>query len=281
MFQMFLFVPVLTLLRPRFRGHNQALRKKEKNRQRSREFHQQREDAELMIEEAFAVAIPIPPPPPMFSPASPSPISALPPPPPPPAHRAVRRLALVDISESSSAPNLNPNTSPPVDESRPEQPLDVDALASPASPINQCTQFEQQNEPVLEKVGDWLRSVKAANEADDKTPSAETSTFPTTLTMPAAPRKDQHVSESDCSSYCVSEGGRRCQSLPAKLVIDGKLFVHKDYTGRLPLCYYSTGLQEGSSHDLYECFDGRDIMWARRVRFHIDRLRNNTLRDKA
>ena len=229
------------------------------------------------------MAIPIPPPPPMFSPASPSPISALPPPLPPPAHRAVRRLALVDISGSSSAPNPEPNTGPSVDESRPEQPLDVDsdAAASPASPINQCAQFEQQNEPVLEKVSDWLRSVKVANEADEKTPSAETSTFPTTLTLPAAPRKDQYVLESDCSSYCVSEGGRRYRTQPAKLVIDGKLFVHKDYTGRLPLCYYSTGLQEGSSHDLYECFDGRDIMWARRVRFHIDRLRNITLRDEA
>jgi hypothetical protein len=185
------------------------LRKKEKNRQRSREFHQQIEDAELLIEEAFAVAIPTLPPQPMFSPASPSPISALPPPLPPPAHRAVRRLALVDISGSSSAPNPEPKTGPSVDESRPEQPLDVDAVASPASPINQCAQFEQQNEPVLEKVSDWLSSVKAANEADDKTPSAETSTFPTTLTLPAAPRKDQYVLESDCSSYCVSEGGRR------------------------------------------------------------------------
>ena len=286
MFRVFLFVPLLTLLRPRFRGHNQALRKNETNRQRSREFHQQIAAAELLIEEAFAaVAIPIPSPP-MFSPApSPTGISTLPPPLPPPAHRAVRRLELVDIAESLSAPNPEPNTSPSVDVSPPEQPLDVDALASLASPmmrpINQCAQFEQQNEPepVFEKVSDWLRSVKAANEADDKTPSAETSTFPTTLTLPAAPRKDQYVSESECSSYCVSEGGRRYRSLPAKLCIDGKLFVHKDYTGRLPLCYYSTGLQEGSSHDLYECFDGRDIMWARRVRFHIDRLRNHTLRD--
>jgi hypothetical protein len=31
--------------------------------------------------------------------------------------------------------------------------------------------------------------------------------------------------------------------------------------------YYSTGLQEGSSHDLYKCFDGRYIMWAYCVTF--------------
>ena len=90
-FQFFLSVPLLTLLRPRFRGHNQALRKKEKNWQRSREFLQQIEDAELLIEEgsgSFCRGDPddrIPPPQPMFSPASPSPISALPPPLPPPA----------------------------------------------------------------------------------------------------------------------------------------------------------------------------------------------------
>jgi hypothetical protein len=68
------------------------------------------------------------------------------------------------------------------------------------------------NEPVLEKVSDWLRSNKEANESDDKTPSAETSAFPTT--QPPAPSKDQYVSESasDCSSYFTSEGGRTAAS---------------------------------------------------------------------
>jgi hypothetical protein len=210
---MLLFVVLLIHSRPRFQGHNQALRKKERNRQRSREYQQQIAAAELLIEEAFAVA-PVPPPQPMFSPASPSPSSTLPPPLPPPAHRAVRRLGLVDIAESSSAPNSEPNTSPCVDDSRPEQPLDVDALASPA------------------------------------------------LASLAVPRTDQYISdsESDCISYFTSEGGRLYRSQPAKLFIDRKLYVHKDYAGRLPLCYYSTGRQGGSSHDLYECFDGRDIM---------------------
>jgi hypothetical protein len=48
---------------------------------------------------------------------------------------------------------------------------------------------------------------------------------------------------------------RRYRSVLAKLCADGKLFVHKDYTGSLPLCCYSTEFKEGSSHDLYECFD--------------------------
>jgi hypothetical protein len=294
---------LLTLLSPRSCGHNQAVRKKEKNWQRSREYHQRKAAAQLLIEEAFAVKVPHP----RVSPP-PSPSSTPSPPLPPPVHRAVRPLALVDIVESSSAPNPKPSTSTSVDDSCPEQRLDVDALASPASesPINQCS---QQNEPALEKVSDWLRRVKAA-ERDVTTPSAETSesTFPRTVTLPAAPhkdqyasesdcssyciseggrpaslapRKDQYVSESDCSSYCISEGGRRYRSVPAKLLIDGKLYVHKDYTGRLPLCYYSTGLQKGSSHDVYECFDRRDIMWARRLRFHIDQLSNHKLRDEA
>jgi hypothetical protein len=48
---------------------------------------------------------------------------------------AVRRLALVDLAESSSAPNPEPSTRPSVDDSRHDQPLDVDALASPVAPL--------------------------------------------------------------------------------------------------------------------------------------------------
>ena len=31
--------------------------------------------------------------------------------------------------------------------------------------------------------------------------------------------------------------------------------MHKDYEGRLSLCYYATGLQEGGHHDCYACFN--------------------------
>ena len=53
---------------------------------------------------------------------------------------------------------------------------------------------------------------------------------------------------------------------------DGQLLVHENHKGRL--CYYSTGLQAGGPHDVYACFDKRDIVWARCMRFHIERARD-------
>ena len=65
---------------------------------------------------------------------------------------------------------------------------------------------------------------------------------------------------------------RRRRSPPATRIKHGVLHVHKDYEGRLPLCYYDTGLREGGPDDGYACFDLRDILWARRVRCHIERM---------
>jgi hypothetical protein len=56
-------------------------------------------------------------------------------------------------------------------------------------------------------------------------------------------------------------------------ILDGVLHVRKDYEGRLPLCYYDTGLRGYGPDDGYACFNMRDILWARRLRFHIERLR--------
>ena len=142
---------------------------------------------------------------------------------------------------------------------------------APASPKVPCSQpeyrievYERQNGPLPghEKVDGWLRDVQAAYESDGP------SSYPT-------PRKDQYVSDSD------SEHGRprrrRRRSPPATRIKNAVLYVHKDYDGRLPLCYYATGLQEGGlheSHDGHACFNMRDILWARRVRFHIERMLN-------
>ena len=113
---------------------------------------------------------------------------------------------------------------------------------------------ERQNGqlPGHDKVRGWLR---------------DASCYPT---PPAAPRKDQYVSESD-SDY-GRQRRRRQRSPPATRIKHGVLHVHKDYEGRLPLCYYDTGLREGGPDDGYACFDLRDILWARRVRFHIERM---------
>jgi hypothetical protein len=90
------------------------------------------------------------------------------------------------------------------------------------------------------------------------------------------------VQETAYVSDLESENGQRRQrrrrsrrSPPAMLFKDGRLLVHKSHEGvpGLPLCYYATGLKEGGPHDVYACFDKRDIVWERRVRFHNERNR--------
>lgn len=76
------------------------------------------------------------------------------------------------------------------------------------------------------------------------------------------------------SGNSSSESSYEGRSAPAKIFREGKLLVHRGYDGRFPLCFYATCLQEGGPHDYYECYDKRDMLWARRVRFHIDRMRN-------
>ena len=87
-------------------------------------------------------------------------------------------------------------------------------------------------------------------------------------TPPAAPHKDQYISESDLESYFASPS----DSPPSALFRNGELYVHKDYKGRFPLCHYATGLPAGHPHDFDVCFSERDNLWARSVRFHIERL---------
>ena len=99
-----------------------------------------------------------------------------------------------------------------------------------------------------------------------RSPSPERAASPVAA-VPAAPRKDQYVSESE------SEYGRPRRSQPATRIQDGELYVHKNYEGRLPICYYDTGLRGYGPEDGYACFNNRDILWARRLRFHIEHLR--------
>ena len=62
---------------------------------------------------------------------------------------------------------------------------------------------------------------------------------------------------------------RRQRSPPVTRIKHGVLHVHKDYKGLLPVCYYDTGLRDGGPDDGYACFDKRDMLWARLVRFDI------------
>jgi len=131
-------------------------------------------------------------------------------------------------------------------------------------------EYERQNGPLpgRDKVGGWLRAVQAARESDGPSP------YPT---PPAAPPKDQYVSESEqyaSDSEYDRPRRRRRRSQPLTRIKNGHLYVHKDYEGRLPLCCYVTGLQEGGPHDFYPCYTKNDIMWARRVMYHNERPRH-------
>jgi len=207
--------------------------------------------------------------PPPSTPPLPVENTSLPPPPPPPAHRAVRRLSLGNV-QADTPPRRSP--SPP----RAASPA---AEEPPASPVVYCSQYrmaeyERQNGPLPDhdKVDGWLRAVQAAHESDGQTP-------------PAAPPKNQYVSDADSEddSQYVSDADsvderrrrRRRPSQPVTRIKNGNLYVHKDYTGRLPLCCYVTGLQEGGPHDYYPCYTENDIMWARRVKFHNERQRDS------
>ena len=124
-------------------------------------------------------------------------------------------------------------------------------------------EYELQNGPLPghDKVGGWLCDVQAAYESDG--PSSNP-------TLSSAPRKDQYVSQSEYGH----PRRRRRRSLPVTRIKNVELYLHKGYEGRLPLCYYATGLQEGGPHDGYACFNMQDTLWARRVWFHIEQMRN-------
>ena len=198
--------------------------------------------------------------------------------PPPQARPPVVRLQTSEIQQAAESCPL-PSPQLAASPSAAESPSTLDPV-SPASPVVYCSQYrmeeyERQNGPLPgnEKVGEWLHNVQTAYSSDGPAAvlplNAEPSLNPT---LPAAPRKDQYVSDSE------SEHGRhsrpRRRSPPAMLFKDGQLLVHKDHKGRIPLCYYSTGLQGGGPHDVYACFDKRDIVWARRIRFHNERARD-------
>ena len=176
-------------------------------------------------------------------------------PPPPVAPRAVRSLPLED--------EQNPTESS-VDQSAP--PCAGDIGDSPGSPSVHCSQYRlmQHTEENAEhaKVVDWL--VATSELTVKRCLGILASRMTRSSTRQTTPQSSQ--SSSSCHR-------RKQSSPPAKLFKDGRLLVHLNYAGRTPLCYYATGLEEGGSHDYYECFDKRDILWARRVRFHINRMR--------
>lgn len=121
----------------------------------------------------------------------------------------------------------------------------------PDSPLIRCSQFRQAQHdqeqaaaeerngpsPLLEKIADW---------------------------------------RSRCSSPGSSFSGG--PSIGPHMLRDaqGQRWVRKDLRnseGLEPLCYINTGYnREGVEKPGYFCFDPKDLMWARRLRFHINDL---------
>ena len=78
-------------------------------------------------------------------------------------------------------------------------------------------------------------------------------------TPPDAPRKDQHISESELEA----ESLRRRP--PAKVFSNGKLMYHKTYKGPEPIAYVDTGVYEGGRNDYYEAYTESDLRWVRSI----------------
>jgi hypothetical protein len=133
-----------------------------------------------------------------------------------------------------------------------------------------------------DKMNDWRQrcALPVVAEASDRYP-----------TPPGAPDDDDLSSYSD--SLC--EGGRRytqaanykglhtttrLTSKNLMVIHRDRVWVRKDHSdpqGLAPVCYVATGYQgprapDGEQHHAYLCYDNKDIMWARRLRFHLGRF---------
>jgi len=163
-----------------------------------------------------------------------------------------------------------------------DAPCDLPAAAAVEPAPRAMAQYADRDGPSFlhDKVNGWRQrcASPAVAEASDRYP-----------TPPGAPDDDGLSSYSD--SLC--EGGRRYTAnykgphtttrLTSKnlmVIHRDRVWVRKDHSdprGLTPLCYVATGYQgprapDGEHHHAYLCYDKKDIMWARRVRFHLGRF---------
>ncbi len=157
-------------------------------------------------------------------------------------------------------------------------------LPAAAEPVQErlptLAHHEENKTAVLQdKVNDWRQRCASPQvaTAPDRYP-----------TPPSAPDDDGLSSYTD--SLC--EGGRRYTAnykgpeqstrLTSKHLLvrhRDRVWVHKEHRdprGLAPLCYVATGYQgprapDGEHHHAYLCYDDKDIMWARRLKFHLKR----------
>jgi hypothetical protein len=126
-----------------------------------------------------------------------------------------------------------------------------------ASPVVYCSQYRMEEYerqigplPGNEKVGNWLQSV-----------ARETAYW-------SGRQRTSRTRNRRTACAAGAAGATEDHSRLCSFRTDACLCTRTTRAGRLPLYYYATGLQEGGPHDVYAGFDKRDIVWARRVRFH-------------
>ena len=87
--------------------------------------------------------------------------------------------------------------------------------------------------------------------------------FSTYPEPPDAPRKDQYIPESESEAESP-------RPPPSKVFRDGKLMIHKTFTGQAPITFVDTRLYEGGHNDYFEAYNKSDIRWLRRIHYLLE-----------
>jgi hypothetical protein len=141
--------------------------------------------------------------------------------------------------------------------------LPVSAAPSPSPPLPQ-----PQAVPPPRAVRSLSMDYQRADSTPLRSPSPERAASQV-VAVPAAPLCQPPRARINTSRNLILHRG----TAAATRIQDGELYVHKNYEGLLSMCYNDTELLGYGPEDNYVCFNKRDILWARWLRFHIKHLR--------
>ena len=147
-----------------------------------------------------------------------------------------------------------------------------DSASPPDSPKINCSQYRQaqhdENKIAVlhDKVNDW-RQRCASPEVAEVPDRYRDQTLPTIITV------QEKVSDRRRRNELVQQPIFKCDR-------DLQLYVradHRNPEGQAPLCYVATGYQgdpapDGEPHQGYMVYNKSDLLWARRLKFHLRRL---------
>lgn len=202
----------------------------------------------------------------------------------PPPNRYLEFSAPADLPDAAAAEPADLPAAAQVHPTSPQAqvpmqpPSDDTVSASPSppdSPLIRCSQFRQAQHdqeqaaaeerngpsPLLEKIADWQsRCASPGSSVSGSSVSTGSSvsggSVPSTYKGPKPPNP----------------------SIGPPMIRDaqGRRWVHKDFRnseGLQPVCYVNTGYnREGVKKPGYFCFDAKDLMWAHRLKLHINDL---------